>query len=160
MKTRIHQSDGGCCCGGRRCGGSARLYVGRCAGCAQQPCQLPYALARKGNGCGGRGGRGGCGAPLARGVSGVVGGCCRGGTQEGGGGACVGGYPPKKGMRQRTCQRRFPRQLGDASPQRIVLRVEMVLRDGDDGPPLRRELNGGAQEWDYGDDASRGELSQ
>lgn len=63
-------------------------------------------------------------------------------------------------MRQKTCQRRFPRLPGGASLQRKVLRVEMVLRDGDDGPPLQRELSGGAQEWDCGGDASRGELSQ
>lgn len=73
LRTRIHQSDVGCGCGGRRCGGSARLYVGRCAGCVQQPCQQPYALVRMGNGCGC------CGAPRARGVSGA-GGCRRGGA--------------------------------------------------------------------------------
>lgn len=86
------------------------------------------------------------------------GGCCRGGAWVGGGGAC--GSLPKKGMRQKTCQKIDP-PYGDASPLRNwnVLRVEMVLRDGD-GPPLQRELNG-APEWDRGGyGASRGELSQ
>lgn len=109
---------------------------------------------RKGNG------RGGGGAPRVRAVSGV-GGCCRGGALGGGGGASACGSLPKKGMRQKTCQRRDP-PYGGASLQCNVLRVEMVvLRDGDDGLPLQHELNGGAQEWvrgDYG--ASRGELSQ
>lgn len=85
------------------------------------------------------------------------GGCCRGGW-VGGGGAC--GPLSKKGMRQKTCQKIDP-PYGDAFPPRNgnVLRVEMVLRDGD-GSPLQRELNG-AQEWNRGGHgASRGELSQ
>lgn len=79
----------------------------------------------------------------------------------GGGGASACGSLPKKGMRQKTCQRKDP-PYGDASLQCNVLRVEMVvLRDGDDGPPLQRELNGGAQEWNRGDyGANRDELSQ
>lgn len=69
----------------------------------------------------------------------------------GGGGAC--GPLPKKGMRQKTCQRKDP-PYGDVSLQCNVLRVEnekMVLRDGDDELPLQHELNGDAQEWDRGD---------